>query len=106
MATRVLLGIAATGMVLAGFFALAGLALLGTLAAVTALLLACTQTQETPKPSFALAWLSALTVGVVLLGAFLLKSHSPLGFLWLLGSGFLLAAPVFLRWFAGSTREP
>lgn len=106
MARRVLLGITAAGMVLAGVFAVPGLALSGSLVAVTALLLACTQTQEEPKPSFALARLSALTVGVVLLGAFLLKTHSPWGFLWLLGPGFLLAAPVFLRWFAESARKP
>ncbi|GBC79964.1 hypothetical protein HRbin09_01191 [bacterium HR09] len=106
MARRVLLGIAAAGMALAGVFAVPLPALLGALAAVTALLLACTHTKEAPKPSFALAWLSALTVGVVLFGAFLLKTHSPWGFLWLLGPGFLLAAPVFLRWFGESAPKP
>lgn len=107
MVTRAWLGILAGGVAVAGVLGPPVLALCGVLAAVTALLAACVfQNESEIRPTWGLVGSWTLTVAVVLLGAFFFKAASPLGFLWLLGPGFVLAAPLFLAFFARSLRKP
>ncbi len=107
MATRLLLGVVAGGIALAGLSLHPLVALAGILAALLSLLASCARAEaEEPSPSRGSVWACGLTLAAVLLGALFLRGRSPVGFLWLLGPGFVLAVPLFLAFFARSFRKP